>query len=80
MVGPSFTLDVEGFSPRIYVLISGHELGDLDGTGLTLGGSIGWPIFPGASFAFGLRVSQWDAGGGIDAETGTAQVLLRMGF
>ena len=85
MLGPSFTLDVEGFIPRIYVLLSDHEFESnvgpsIDGTGLTLGGGVGWPIFSGASFAFDLRVSQWEGDGGIDIGTGTLQVLFKMGF
>ena len=80
MVGPSFTLDVEGFIPRIYVLLSGHEFESIDGAGITLGGGVGWPIFSGASFAFDLRVSQWEGNGGIDVGTGTLLVLLRIGF
>jgi hypothetical protein len=80
MVGPSFTLDVEGFIPRIYVLLSGHEFESIDGTGITLGGGVGWPIFSGASFALDLRVSQWEGNGGIDVGTGTLQILLRVGF
>jgi hypothetical protein len=80
MVGPSFTLDVEGFIPRIYVLLSGHEFENIDGSGITLGGGVGWPIFSGASFGLDARVSQWEGDGGIDVGTGTFQVLLRIGF
>jgi len=80
MVGPSFTLDVEGFIPRIYVLLSSHDFEGYDGTGITLGGGVGWPIFSGASFALDARLSRWEGDGGIDVGTGTLQVLLRIGF
>jgi hypothetical protein len=79
MVGPSFTLDIPGFEPRIYALISNHEFEDIDGWGLTLGGGVAWPLFPTASFGLDLRISQWE-GDGYDVGTGTLQVLLRVGF
>ena len=81
MVGPSFTLDTEGFNPRIYALLSSHDFEDIDGWGVTLGGGLGWPIFPSASFGFDLRISQWDGGGAYkNVGTGTLQVLFRIGF
>ena len=80
MVGPSFNLAAEGFDSRIYALLSEHDFENIDGTGITLGGGIGWPIFSGASFGFDLRISQWDGGSGIDVGTGTLQVLFRIGF
>lgn len=80
MVGPSFTLDTEGFNSRIYALLSSHDFEGIDGWGVTLGGGLGWPIFPSASFGFDLRISQWDGDGGINAGTGTLQVLFRVGF
>jgi len=80
MVGPSFTLGTEGFNSRIYALLSSHDFEGIDGWGVTLGGGLGWPIFPMASLGFDLRISQWDGDGGINAGTGTLQVLLRVGF
>ena len=80
MVGPSFTLDTQGFEPRIYALIGSHEFESIDGWGLTLGGGVAWPIFTSASFGFDLRVSQWEADGGADVGTGTLQVLFKIGF
>lgn len=79
MLGPSFTLDGGGFTSRIYALLSGHEFENIDGTGVTLGGGIGWPVFPAASLGFDLRVSRWE-GDGFDVGTGTLQVLFRLGF
>jgi hypothetical protein len=79
MVGPSFTLDMEGFEPRIYVLISNHEFESIEGWGVTLGGGLSWPLSTAASFGLDLRISQWE-GDGYDVETGTLQVLLRIGF
>ena len=80
MVGPSFTLGTEGFDSRIYALVSSHKFENIDGWGMTLGGGLGWPIFPSASLGFDLRVSRWDGDGGVNAGTGTLQVLLRIGF
>lgn len=80
MVGPSFTLDTESFNSRIYALLSSHDFEGIDGWGMTLGGGLGWPLFPSASLGFDLRVSRWDGGSGIDAGTGTVQILLRIGF
>ena len=80
MVGPSFTLDTEGFEPRIYALLSSHDFEGNDGWGVTLGGGVGWPIFPAASLGFDVRVSQWEGDGGSDIGTGTLQILLRFGF
>jgi len=79
MIGPSWTLDTEGFTPRIYALISDHEFEGIDGWGITLGGGVGWPLFPSASVGFDLRISQWE-GDSYDVETGTLQVLFRVGF
>ena len=79
MIGPSWTLDTEGFTPRIYALISDHEFEGIDGWGITLGGGVGWPLFPSASVGFDLRISQWE-GDSYDVETGTLQVLFRIGF
>ena len=80
MVGPSFTLGTEGFDSRMYALLSSHDFEGIDGWGVTLGGGLGWPIFPSASFGFDLRISQWDGNGGINVGTGTLQVLFRVGF
>jgi len=80
MIGPSFTLRTEGYSSRIYALLSSHEFESIDGWGLTLGGGFGWAIFSSASLGFDLRVSRWEGNGGIDVGTGTAQVLFRIGF
>ena len=79
MVGPSWTLDTEGFTPRIYALISGHEFENIDGWGITLGGGVDWPLISAASFGFDLRISQWE-GDGYSVGTGTLQVLFRVGF
>jgi len=80
MVGPSFILDTEGFEPRIYALLSNHDFESIDGWGITLGGGVVWPLFSAASFGFDIRVSRWEADGGIDVGTGTLQVLFRLGF
>jgi len=81
MVGPSFTLDITGFDSRIYALLSNHDFDGIDGWGVTLGGGLGWPIFPSASLGFDLRISQWDGGGAFkNVGTGTLQVLFRIGF
>jgi hypothetical protein len=80
MVGPSFTLDTEGFNSRIYALLSSHDFEGIDGWGVTLGGGLGWPIFQSASFGFDLRISQWEGDGGRNVGTGTLQVLFRVGF
>jgi len=80
MVGPSFTLGTTGFNPRIYALLSSHEFENIDGWGVTLGGGLGWPIFPSASLGFDVRISQWDGDGGTNVGTGTLQVLFRIGF
>jgi len=80
MVGPSFTLDTEGFEPRIYALIGSHEFESIDGWGVTLGGGVAWPLFQAASFGFDLRVSQWEGDGGVDVGTGTLQVLFKIEF
>ena len=80
MVSPSFTLGTEGFDSRMYALLSSHDFEGIDGWGVTLGGGLGWPIFPSASFGFDLRISQWDGNGGINVGTGTLQVLFRVGF
>jgi hypothetical protein len=80
MVGPSFTLDMEGFNTRIYALLSSHDFEGIDGWGVTLGGGLGWPVFPSANLGFDVRISQWDGDGGYDVGTGTLQVLFRIGF
>jgi len=81
MLGPSFTLDMGGFDTRVYALLSRHEFEDIDGWGVTLGGGLGWPIFPSANLGFDFRISQWDGGGAYDnIETGTLAVLLRFSF
>ena len=81
MVGPCFTLDTAGFTPRIYALLSSHEFENIDGWGVTLGGGLGWPLFPSASLGFDVRISRWDGGGAYDdIGTGTLQVLFRLGF
>lgn len=79
MFGPSWTFPVMGFTPRIYALISGHEFEDVDGWGVTLGGGVGWSLFPAATLGLDLRVSQWE-GDDVDARTGTLQVLFTLGF
>ncbi|UCG37903.1 MAG: hypothetical protein JSV00_06790 [bacterium] len=79
MVGPSWTLDTGGFSTRIYALISSHEFESIEGWGVTLGGGLGWPILPAASLGFDVRISQWEDGP-VDVQTGTLQVLFRIGF
>ena len=79
MVGPSWTLATEGYTPRIYALISSHDFENIDGWGVTLGGGVGWPILSFASLGFDVRISQWE-GDGADVGTGTLQVLFRMGF
>jgi hypothetical protein len=79
MVGPSWVLDTAGFKPRIYALISNHEFENIDGWGVTLGGGVGWPVFPSATLGLDLRISQWE-GDGYDVETGTLQVLFKLGF
>jgi hypothetical protein len=80
MVGPSFTLATESFDSRIYALLSSHDFEGIDGWGVTLGGGLGWPIFSAGSLGFDIRISQWEAGGGVDVGTGTLQVLFRIGF
>ena len=80
MVGPSFTLDTESFNSRIYALLSNHEFENIDGWGVTLGGGLGWPIFPMASFGLDVRISRWDGDGGTNIGTGTLLVLFRVGF
>ena len=81
MGGPAWVMDMGGFSTRIYALISAHEFEDIDGAGVTLGGGVGWPVFPAASLGFDVRISRWDGGSGFkDVGTGTLQVLFRLGF
>jgi hypothetical protein len=83
MGGPAWVMDMGGFSSRIYALISSHEfdtdLETIDGAGITLGGGLGWPIFPAASLGFDFHLSRWE-GNGFDVGTGTLQVLFRIGF
>jgi|GEM_PF-6375508 len=79
MLGPSWTFPVMGFTPRVYALISGHEFEDVNGWGVTLGGGVGWSLFPAATLGLDLKVSQWE-GDGVDARTGTFQVLFMLGF
>jgi len=79
MIGPSWTLDTAGFTPRIYALVSSHEFEDIDGWGLTLGGGVGWPLFPSANLGLDLRMGQWE-GDSYDVRTGTLQILFRVGF
>jgi hypothetical protein len=79
MGGPAWVMDMGGFSSRIYALISAHEFGIIDGAGVTLGGGVGWPVFPAASLGFDYHVSRWE-GNGFDVGTGTLQVLFRIGF
>jgi hypothetical protein len=80
MGGPAWVLDMGGFSTRIYALVSAHEFGNIDGAGVTLGGGLGWPIFPAASLGFDFRISQWEGTASRDIRTGTLQVLFRIGF
>ena len=81
MGGPAWVMDLGGFSTRIYALISSHEFENVNGAGVTLGGGLGWPIFPAASLGFDLHISRWDGGSGYkDVGTGTLQVLFRIGF
>ena len=79
MIGPSWTLDTAGFTPRIYALVSSHEFEEFVGWGLSLGGGVGWPLFPSANLGLDLRMSQWE-GDSLDVRTGTLQVLFRIGF
>jgi len=79
MVGPSWTLDMEGFSTRIYALISSHEFESIDGWGVTLGGGLGWPILPGSTLGVDAHISQWE-GDSLDIRTGTLQILFSVGF
>ncbi|MDT8396207.1 MAG: hypothetical protein RRA32_07180 [bacterium] len=79
MGGPAWVMDLGGFSSRIYALISAHEFENVDGAGVTLGGGIGWPIFPAASLGFDAHISRWE-GDGYDVGTGTLQMLFRIGF
>lgn len=79
MVGPSFTLDIEGFQPRIYALISNHDFESIDGWGVTLGGGVAWPLGMATSLGMDARISKWE-GDGFDVRTGTLQVQLRFGF
>lgn len=79
MVGPSWTLDMEGFNSRIYALISSHEIESVEGWGLTLGGGLGWPILPASTLGVDVHISQWEDGD-IDVRTGTLQVLFKVGF
>ena len=79
MGGPAWILDAGGFSSRIYFLISAHEFENIDGAGVTVGGGIGWPVFPAASLGFDYHVSRWE-GNGYDVGTGTLQMLFRIGF
>lgn len=76
MAGPVFVLDA-GFDFRVYALLSKHELDVLEGSGLTLGGGFGFPVFPAAEVAGDVRVSQWDDGG-LDIGTGTISLLFRL--
>ncbi len=82
MIGPAFVLDV-GFDFRIYAMLSDHNLetslGSFDGSGITLGGSFGFPVFPMASVAGDVRVSQWDASS-LNIQAGTVSLLFRIGF
>ncbi len=79
MIGPSWTLADMGFVPRIYALISQHEFEDVDGWGVTAGGGLGWHVFPSATLGLDLRLSRWE-GDDADVETGTLQLMLRVGF
>lgn len=79
MGGPAWVLDAGGFSGRIYFLISAHEFESLDGAGVTVGGGLGWPIFPSARLGFDYHVSRWEDAGN-DVGTGTLQLLFRLGF
>ncbi|MBN2720155.1 MAG: hypothetical protein JXR72_03530 [Proteobacteria bacterium] len=79
MFGPMWTFPVMNFTPRVYALVSGHEFEDVDGWGVTLGGGVGWSLFPAATLGLDLRVSQWE-GDDVDARTGTFQVYFGLGF
>ena len=79
MGGPAWVMDMGGFSSRIYFLISAHEFENIDGAGVTVGGGIGWPVFPAASLGFDYHVSRWE-GNGYNVGTGTLQVLFLIGF
>jgi len=79
MIGPSWTFAEMGFVPRIYALVSQHEFEDIDGWGFTAGGGLGWHVFPSATLGLDLRLSLWE-GDDADVETGTLQVLFRLGF
>jgi hypothetical protein len=79
MVGPSWTLDLERFSSRIYALLSSHDFETYDGYGLTLGGGLEWPVLSGSTLGFDFHLSQWE-GDGLDVRTGTLQVLFKIGF
>ena len=79
MGGPAWILDAGGFSSRIYFLISAHEFENFEGAGVTVGGGIGWPLFPAASLGFDYHVSRWEDGG-VNVGTGTLQMLFRIGF
>ena len=79
MGGPAWVLDTGPFSGRIYFLISAHEFENIDGAGVTVGGGVGWPVFPAASLGFDYHISRWE-GDGADVGTGTLQVLFRLGF
>ena len=82
MIGPAFVLGAVGFDFRVYGLLADHELSDvntLSGTGLTLGGGFGFPVFPRASIGADVRISQWDDEG-FDIGTGTFSVLFRLDF
>ena len=79
MGGPAWILDTGGFSSRIYFLISSHDFENIDGAGVTVGGGIGWPVFPAASLGFDYHVSRWEDGS-VKVGTGTLQFLFRIGF
>jgi hypothetical protein len=76
MVGPVFVLDA-GFDFRVFALYSSHELDFLEGNGVTLGGGLGFPVFPSAEVAGDVRISKWDDEG-IDIGTATISVLFRL--
>ena len=79
MAGPSWTLDMVGFDSRIYALLSSHSFETVDGWGVTLGGGVGWPIFPAADLGLEVRISQWE-GDGLNVGTGSMLLLFRIGF
>jgi hypothetical protein len=91
MAGPVWSLDyLPGVQSRIFVAISNHEFDSpnpalsSDGWGLTLGGGIGWTLFPNGTLGLDLRISDWegdnDLGEDVNAGAGTLQIVFGLDF